>query len=152
MTAKLALVLGLLALTLIPSSAATGAATRRTGPPPGLSANGKLLWQFEALLHDVFGSRRPYASSASYNANFACAGNTCFPHAKWDPYVYTFANARHSRFVLRSRTFQPGSFGNYPVPLRINGLYIACNRNATSYLTAVGGVAGFALSCEKPMP
>ena len=123
-----------------------------SGPPVGLSTNGRLLWQFEALLRDVFGKRAPYASSASYDTNFACAGNNCYPHAKWDPYVYTFANARGSTFRLRSRTFRAGAFGNYPLPLRINGLYIACNAASTTFLTTVRGVAGFALSCQRPTP
>ena len=152
MAAK-ALAVMLVGLTLIVTGGPAGATGARvSGPPQGLSANGRLLWQFEALLHDVFGSRRPYAASASYDSNFACAGSNCYPHAKWDPYVYTFANARHSSFSLRSRTFAAGAFGNYPVPLRINSLYIACDRNATTFLTSVGGVAGFVLSCEKPTP
>jgi hypothetical protein len=104
-----------------------GASALTSGPPAGLSANGRLLWQFEALLHDVFGNRAPYASSASYDANFACAGSSCFPHASWDPYAYSFAHARGSSFRLKSRHFPAGAFGNYPVPLRINGLYIACD-------------------------
>ena len=127
-------------------------ASPSASPPAGLSANGRLIWQFEALLHDVFGNRQPYAASASYDTNFACAGNNCFPHAKWDPYAYTFANARGSSFRLRSRAFSAGAFGNYPVPLRVNGLYIACNAAASTFLTTVRGVAGFLLSCERPTP
>src|SRR5262245_54334938 len=123
------------------------AGTRPAAPPPGLTANGRLLWQFEALLRDVFGNRLPFASSASDDTNFACAGANCFPHAKWDPYVYTFASAHGSAFRLKSRSFPPGAFGNYPVPLRINRQYIACN--ATTFLTTVRGVAGFALSCQR---
>ncbi len=123
-----------------------------SAPPGGLSANGRLLWQFEALLHDVFGSRAPFASSASYDTNFSCAGRACFPHAKWDAYTYTFSSPHSSEFRLKSRVFRAGAFGNYPVPLRINGLYVACDPGATTFLTRVGGDAGFALSCERPTP
>jgi hypothetical protein len=130
----------------------TGAAARTTGPPPGLTESGRALWQFEALLHDVFGNRLPFASSASNDANFACAGVNCYPHAKWDPYAYTFVGARSSTFRLVSRTFRPGAFGNYPVPLRINGLYISCGAGSATFLTRVDGTAGFALSCQRPTP
>jgi hypothetical protein len=119
---------------------------------PGLSASGRLLWQFEALLHDVFGNRHPYATGPS-NTEFDCAGTyKCVPHAKWDAYVFTFADAHGSRFVLESRKFSPIAFGNYPVPIRIKGRYIACDRSAKTFLTYLGGTAGFALLCEKPTP
>jgi hypothetical protein len=128
------------------------AGANHSSPPPGLTANGRLLWQFEALLHDVFGNQLPYASSASGDTNFACAGNQCFPHARWDGYAYTFTNAHGSTLRLKSRSFPAGAFGNYPVPLRVNGLYIACDRAASTYLTTVRGIAGFALSCQRPTP
>ncbi len=128
-----------------PPASLTAAAA--ASPPSSLTRSGRFLWQFEALLRDVFGSRTPHASSASFDTNFACAGNSCYPHAKWNPYVFTFATARGSTFQLKSRSFRQGAFGNYPMPLRINGLYIACNRKATTYLVVIKGAAGFPLNC-----
>ena len=139
-------------LSVIALAAGLAGASPSLGPPAGLSASGRLIWQFEALLHNVFGNRQPYAASASYDTNFACAGNNCYPHAKWDPYAYVFADAHGSAFRLKSRSFRTGAFGNYPVPLRINGLYIACDAAAKTFLTSVRGIAGFALSCERPTP
>jgi len=147
-----ALLVGVALVALAAAGIGATMPTRATRPPTKLTANGTALWQFEALLHDVFGNRRPFASSASYDTNFACAGNSCFPHARWDPYAYVFANARGSVYRLKSRSFPPGAFGNYPVPLKINDLYIACTRAATTFLVTVRGVAGFALSCERPLP
>ena len=83
--------------------------------------------------------------------NFACSGN-CIPHAKWHAYVYTFANARDSTLALTSRTFAPGAFGNYPIPIRINGRYVACDKRQQTFLSNLGGTAGFALVCLKPTP
>jgi hypothetical protein len=125
---------------------------RQNGPPAGLTANGRLVWEFEALLHDVFGSRHPYETGTD-TFNFACAGTyNCVPHAKWNAYVYTFVNAHASTLSLSSRTFAPGAFGNYPIPIRINGRYIACDRSGAKFLSNLGGTAGFALVCLKPTP
>jgi hypothetical protein len=149
---RLIVVTILLAWVAIAPAASVARDNGAANSPAGLSADGRLLWEFEALLHDVFGDQQPYASSSSNDTNFACAGSSCFPHARWDPYSYIFSNARKSSFLLKSRTFAPGAFGNYPVPLRINGLYIACGPKASTFLTSVGGAAGFALSCERATP
>ncbi len=125
---------------------AGASAASHTGPPRGLTADGRLLWEFEALLHDVFGSHPSFATGVD-NTNFACAG-ICSPHATWDEYHYTFARSHGSTLYLTSRTFPAGAFGNYPEPVRIKGRFIACND--TTYLTKIGGTAGFTLSCVKP--
>jgi hypothetical protein len=129
---------------------AGGAQSTSSGPPRGLTSNGRLQWEFEALLHDVFGNRHPYATGTN-NSDFSCAG-TCVPHVKWSAYVFTFANAHGSSFSLKSRTFGPVAFGNYPIPIRINGRYIACEKSASTFLTNLRGTAGFALLCVKPTP
>ena len=36
--------------------AGSGGIRESSGPPSGLSRRGRVLWQFEALLHDTFGS------------------------------------------------------------------------------------------------
>ena len=101
-------------------------------------------------MHDVFGSRHPYSTGA---LNFACAGTyNCVPHSKWNAYVYTFAGAHGSTLVLSSRTFAPGAFGNYPIPIRINGHYVACDKRQSTFLVNLGGNTGFALLCLKPTP
>lgn len=144
--------LGFVLVVLAVAMFAARAEPASTGPPPGLTANGRLLWEFEALLHDVFGTRHPYATGTA-NTDFACAGTyKCVPHAKWNAYVFTFANAHRSTFSLKSRTFPSVAFGNYPIPIRINGLYVACDTSASTFLTNLGGTAGFALLCVKPTP
>jgi hypothetical protein len=93
------------------------------GPPSGLSTNGRALWNFEALLHDSFGSRDVCTKGASLN--FSAPANECSPLATYGPYLYQFAGPRHSAFHLVSR-LPRASFGNYPQPVRINGRFIAC--------------------------
>lgn len=148
---RLLVVLALVGLAIAPLDA-TASLRARYGPPSGLTVSGRLRWQFEALLHDVFGSRPVYASSKSHDTNFACAGNACVPHATWDPYAFEFESSRGSSFRLRSRNFPAGAFGNYPMPLRLNGLYIACDPNGKTYLVLIGGATGFPLACVTPIP
>jgi hypothetical protein len=152
---KIAFISGLVAVAICTTALARAnpsgsLPTKAVSPPPGLTRSGIHVWQFEALLRDVFGSRTPYASSASFDTNFACAGSSCYPHAKWDRYGFTFANAHGSTFQLKSRVFPQGAFGNYPLPLRINGLHIVCNQKATMYLVVIKGAAGFPLACVNP--
>src|ERR1041385_2498365 len=78
--------------------AACGAARlgrfEQAGPPAGLTSQGRLLWNFEALLHKTFKTRVVSVSSGLYDSlNFSCAG-WCGPNAKYLHYKFTFADAR----------------------------------------------------------
>jgi hypothetical protein len=122
-----------------------GGAASTSGPPAGLSRTGRALWEFEALLHDTFGDR---VVCTRDDINFV--GGTCAPHATWLPYVYVFADARHSAFHLIVRR-PVGSFGNYPVLLRINGKYIACDMQHRTFLIGYQGTANFPRDCLAPL-
>jgi hypothetical protein len=102
----------LLVATLLSSATAALA-----GPPLGLSAGGRALWNFEALLHDTFGSR--YVCTKGNSLNFIAPSNQCSPLATYRPYIHQFAAARHSAFHLASH-LPKRSFGNYPQPVRID--------------------------------
>jgi hypothetical protein len=111
-------------------------------PPPGLSKNGRILWQFEALLHDTF-SNRPVCTKGRLALSFR--SGTCSPLAVYSPYFYVFANARGSAFHLSSPQ-KVGSFGNYPVVVFIRGRPVACNARETKFLI-LEAKARFTLGC-----
>jgi hypothetical protein len=82
-----------------------------------ITADGRLLWNLEALLRATFGHSRPFsadntdrgptnpsnppANSTTGNyVNFDCAGDHCSPLAIYDPYWYTFQEPTGSSFHL----------------------------------------------------
>ncbi len=104
-------------------------------PPPGLTPAGQALWEFEALLHDTF---HDFPVSAHYDQGrdwkFAACGRVgCAPLSYWSIYFFTFKNARRSSFHLSARRALP-SFGNYPIPIRVKGRYVACNHAESRFL------------------
>ena len=136
-------VIAALALGLSPLASST-----TTRAPTGLSAAGQALWNFEALLRDTFGSRQPCEAGGSLNF----VANGCAPLASYEPYIYVFADAHGSAYHLAAVSLAPVAFGNYPVPVRIDRLYVACNSRRTSYLIAYGDAAGFSFACLAPSP
>jgi hypothetical protein len=137
-----------MALILVLSAALFAAltATANAGPPSGLTANGRDLWQFEALLNDTFHAKR----ISEHNLNFACAGPNCTPTAYWSAFLFTFAGAHGSSFHASTKTFRPGAFGNYPQPVRINGKLIACDTQEQRFLIAYADASGLGLDCLAP--
>lgn len=127
--------------------------------PPGLTKAGLLLWDFEALLHDTFGSGQvceitggTTAGPAPDSGDFVAPGGGCTPLSTYSLYGYVFLDARNSPFHLVSRSFKGGAFGNYPEPVRIEKLYVACDKRARTFLTSYGDAATFTLACLAPMP
>lgn len=132
-------------LALVVSAISTATATPATdAPPPGLTSAGRTLWQFEALLHDTFGSR-PVCSSGRWAQNFT--SGACSPLAVYSPYFYVFANAHHSGFHISQRVV--GDFGNYPVAVMVRGHPIACDRHETKFLILYRDTH-FTLGCLRP--
>lgn len=120
------------------------AAPVRNGPPPGLTRHGRLLWNFEALLHQTFKDR---GVSVSRPENFSCSGE-CAPLSTYRLYRFTFARATGSSFHVSKRTFgDNGEFGNYPIPVLIRGRAVACSANETRFLIAYRSTASFTLEC-----
>lgn len=149
----------LLALTLLLALAATAAgiavAVRSSGGPSGpgttsgspihLSAQGRLLWQFEGLLRETFGSRPLCARITSASDNFSAG--VCSPLALYSPYWYSFTDARRSRFHVSDKV--ASNFGNYPVPVLINGRSVACNWTETKFLIKYPDASSFSLACSR---
>lgn len=135
----LALTALLLGLVLVPLSQAA--------PPPGLSPRGRVLWNFEALLHDRFGERRVCTRSGSLNF----VSGSCAPLVNWRPYFYVFTAARRSAFVATSRRPR-GSFGQGAGLVRISGRYIRCGTNARMFVVKYFAAASFTVDCLAPRP
>jgi hypothetical protein len=133
----------MLALTVVLCSAvlvqsASGA------PPNGLTKEGRVLWQFEALLHDNFGNR-PVCASGRWGQKFT--SGRCAPLAVYSRYRYVFARARDSAFHVSTKKAR--DFGNYPQPVLINGRNVACNARETTFLILQVAAGGFTLGCSR---
>jgi hypothetical protein len=131
----------LLGLVLVPLAEAA--------PPPGLSPRGRVLWNFEALLHDRFGERHVCTRNGSLNF----VSGSCAPLAQWRPYFYVFTAARRSAFVTTSRR-PAGSFGQGAGLVRISGRYIRCTAgtNARTFVIKYFAAASFTVDCLLPLP
>ena len=143
-----AVILVIARLTILAAAAllATRTPVASATPPGGLSSAGLARWNFEALLRDAFGDRMVCAKGNTLD--FFASG--CTPLAGWEPYFYEFIDARHSAYHLSKRHFEAGVFGNYPVPVEIDGHLIACNRSETSFLISYGDAVGLSLGCVAP--
>lgn len=128
---------------------ASGGGADVSAHPPGLTASGIVLWNFEALLHDTFGSRQPCVVSSG---DFVAPAGGCAPLATYSEYDYVFSNPHGSPYHLVVRHFKGGAFGNYPVPVRVTTLYVACDRAAKTFLISFGDAASFSLGCLAPLP
>jgi hypothetical protein len=118
--------------------------TRTVGPPPGLTKHGRLLWQFEALLHDTFGNHQVCASGR-WGQKFTSDEPLC--HVLYAKYRHVFANAHNSAFHISSR--RAVGFGNYPQPVLIRGRNIACNARETTFLVKQVDAAALILRCSR---
>ncbi len=126
-------------------SFATVTQAAASAPLPGLSKSGQLLWQFEALLRDTFGSRGVCASGR-WAQKFT--SGDCSPLAVYSPYLYVFARARGSSFHVSSKK-EVGGFGNYPIALLIRGRPIACDTQETRFLIKYRDTASLTLDCSR---
>ncbi|MDX6489373.1 MAG: hypothetical protein QOK13_1988 [Gaiellaceae bacterium] len=130
--------------------AAPVSAPQTAASPPGtLTAQGRLLWNFEALLLQRFVGRKV---SVSPPENFSCAGD-CAPLSKYRPYRFTFLRPSGTAFHVSRRTFgDNGEFGNYPIAVLIRGRAVACDARETRFLIAYRSMASFTLACLAGPP
>ena len=132
--------------------AGLGYAYAPLGFTPALSNEGRLLWNFEALLRATFG-RADVSADAHFNFSnyYATCGNNCGPSAEHSGYVYTFENASESVFHIAAKPFGPDVvFGAHPIPVLIKGLPVACNAAETKFLIRYGDAVSFTLGCLSP--
>lgn len=111
---------------------------RAAGPPRGLSTNGRVIWNLDALLKETFGTRTVcyrFKTSVIFSVprNHDCG----FPTVA-RAYEYTFANARDSAYHLARLAHYP-DMGALNAALQIGGRYIICGPRS---VLGVGGDEG----------
>jgi hypothetical protein len=117
------LILALLAVALF---AAGAHSARASGLPPGLTSNGQVLWNLDALLNDTFGNRVECFDSQRYRIFSVAHGSYCpAPSARYQEWDFTFLNAYHSNFRLVNLAKEPRT-GVTNVPVRVGRRYVSC--------------------------
>ena len=128
-----------------------GAAARATAPA-GLTPGGNLLWNLESLLKSHYGSKPVFVTLSNKDDAF-CGGQACGPLATSDPYFYTFSSLGRSDLSLVKRKVAGLNFGNYPVPVLVEGLAVACDGASHNvFLVRFSDAASFSLACAAPRP
>lgn len=99
---------------------------RAGGPPTGLTANGVVLWNLDALLNDTFGDRVDCYDAKHVDIFSVARGQDCpAPEAEYQTYVFTFLNAFHSTFRLVRLARVPNT-GVTNVPVRVDNRFVSC--------------------------
>jgi hypothetical protein len=118
-----------------------------------VSAGGQVLYEYEALLNETYGAGLVECSgSAGCHMGWFYSKMTG-PLSEFSTYSFVFSGFGKSAFHLMpvGVTLAPGSFGNYPVPVTVNGRVVACNPAATEFLVTNGAAVGNGnYSCLKP--
>jgi hypothetical protein len=101
-----------------------------SGPSASLSsnltANGRVIWNLDALLNDTNGARVDCYDGQHLEIFSVAKGADCpSPAARYQPYVFSFLNAFHSEFTLVARSSPPQT-GATNAPLRVDGRYVSC--------------------------
>jgi hypothetical protein len=148
----LTLSLATIAVAAATASSAGGGAAQLTGPPAGLTAYGRVVWNVDALLHDTFGPRRVYLNAKrSFPRSPRNFSTTFIDNAQSGYYIPTFENARGSTLKTIGPTKPPqpyigGSGGE--VPLTIRGAYIYCGHQQWLFEHYGNGLANWRISCH----
>jgi hypothetical protein len=121
-------------------------AASSTGEPGvSVTARGKLLEQFEALLHQRLGTGEVCANAGERSA--VTFNKRCQPLAAHHPYLFTFKRPGGlGSLRLISKAPKRGSLGNYPVPIRVRADYVRCG--AHGYLILYSDAVSFSLGCD----
>ena len=129
----------------VPATAASATAK----PSHQVTPSGQYLYEFEALLHQTFGSYdivicgaiRP--ATACHYGWFYNAAKVHVPNELLLGYAFTFTNLGPSNLHLMPAWFsvKSTSWGNRTAPVTINGRLISCNSANTEFL--VGNAQAF---------
>lgn len=120
--------------------------------PSGLTSQGRLLRNFEALLQKTFGRRQPICVSGDRKVRTSLdfTAGECAPLAKYLLYWYTFQAPHGTTFHISGRRAGSLSFGNYPVAVLIRGHMVACDARERHFLIDYTSGAGLMLGCLTP--
>jgi hypothetical protein len=123
-------------------------------PPAGLTTYGRVIWNLDALLHDVFGRRSVYVnySGAGPGPPRGDFSTHFFAMASSRYYFFTFAAARSSDFQLAEPTRAPrdhiGAAG-WSTPVTVNHMYVSCGHGNWLYEHGGQGPANWELFCGR---
>ena len=119
----------------------------------GLTVAGRVSWNLDALLHDMFGHRQVWLNSPSNwprgpRVITTVGGALCCSAY----YVFTFATASGSTFTTVRPKKPPGAHigvSGGETPLTIRGAYIYCGNRNWLYEHWGEGPANWQLSCHR---
>jgi hypothetical protein len=118
----------------------------------GLTEQGRLRWNFEAVLHKRFPHRRAISVESSRDratVDFSCGGH-CGPKSRYLLWTFVFKNAHGTAFHVSKQKAFAGSFGNYPVQVLVHGHPVACDVRESRFLIQYADSAAFDLGCSRP--
>lgn len=147
----------IVALSLWTRGAADSLIRSNDAPPRAahLTAQGRLLWNFEALLKEALGDHRVCVSTnTGLDTHWSFTRGSCAPLSTYLFYKPVFARPRGSIFHISRRARRSAFFGNYPEAVLIRGQLIACDAAEARYLVDYASSAGLALGClpiQKPV-
>jgi hypothetical protein len=101
-----------------------------SGPPTALAAsltaNGRVIWNLDALLNDTFGDRVDCFDGRQYRIFSVAHGGECpSPEARYQLWDFTFLNAFRSEFELVHLAKEPFT-GVTNVPIKVGSDYVSC--------------------------
>jgi hypothetical protein len=110
-------------------------AAPKQGPPPGLTAYGRMVWNFEGVATQAAGSAY-LCEQTSPNRTFNFTRKTCgLPNADINPWQPVFARHPNSTFTLSA--IRPPDLGNV-APLQVIGRWVRCTNTTWLVMTGVG--------------
>jgi hypothetical protein len=134
------------------------AASPTSGPPTGLSTEGRLLWNLEALMQKAFGASMvcTWYSDPRSQWNF---NDFCEPLADMILYTHTFDRPRGSAFHLGPAIRYAMIFGTRipvsvppPGPVLVAGRLVVCDAHGRDFLTYRPERQTLTLQCLPPYP
>lgn len=142
----------LLLLGLPMSVAAASPAIGGSGRVQRVSTAGEVLYEYEALVHQIFGSSISVCTGGGgCHQGWFYRGDLA-PLSEYSPFTYVFSGFTSSTFHLMPAGFAvAGGFGNYPDPIKVNGRLVACDRAEKTFLISYGDAVGDGnLACLAP--
>jgi hypothetical protein len=117
-----------------------------SGPPPGLTASGQVIWNLDALLRDTYGSRTVCWDGKRYMVFAVTRGQYCpAPEARSQVWDFTFLSAHRSEFRRVHLGKEPLT-GVTNVAVRVGTDYVSCPHGRYHHgrrgLLVFGGGAG----------
>ena len=123
--------------------------TTASAPTPNpVTASGTLLQEFDAFLRQSFQHRAVCSHRVGDDQDFVSGG--CAPLSVYSPYFYTFGRGSSGTLTRVPEKFSSGAFGNYGVPMTVEGQAIACDPDRHRFLIRFADAASFSLACRQP--